>query len=55
MHIEAKNLVKRFKEHTAVDRVSLRVEKGEIVGENKERYEKRTVPSLYSISKSAVT
>lgn len=32
MHIEAKNLVKRFKEHTAVDRVSLRVEKGEIVG-----------------------
>ena len=32
LHIEAKNLVKRFKEHTAVDRVSLRVEKGEIVG-----------------------
>ena len=32
MHIEAKNLVKRFKRHTAVDRVSLRVEKGEIVG-----------------------
>ena len=32
MHIEAKNLVKRFKEHTAVDRVSLRVDKGEIVG-----------------------
>ncbi|SFA98604.1 LPS export ABC transporter ATP-binding protein [Selenomonas ruminantium] len=32
MHIEAKNLVKKFKEHTAVDRVSLRVEKGEIVG-----------------------
>ena len=32
MHIEAKNLVKKFKEHTAVDRVSLRVAKGEIVG-----------------------
>ena len=32
MHIEARNLVKKFKEHTAVDRVSLRVEKGEIVG-----------------------
>ena len=32
MHIEAKNLVKRFKERTVVDRVSLRVEKGEIVG-----------------------
>ena len=32
MHIEAKNLVKKFKEPTAVDRVSLRVEKGEIVG-----------------------
>jgi lipopolysaccharide export system ATP-binding protein len=32
LHIEAKNLVKKFKEHTAVDRVSLRVEKGEIVG-----------------------
>ena len=32
MHIEAKNLVKKFKEHTAVDRVSLRVEKVEIVG-----------------------
>ncbi|SFT61754.1 lipopolysaccharide export system ATP-binding protein [Selenomonas sp. GACV-9] len=32
MHIEAKNLVKKFKERTAVDRVSLRVEKGEIVG-----------------------
>ena len=32
MHIEAKNLVKRFKDRTVVDRVSLRVEKGEIVG-----------------------
>ena len=32
MHIEARNLVKKFKEHTAVNRVSLRVEKGEIVG-----------------------
>lgn len=32
MHIEAKNLVKKFKERAAVDRVSLRVEKGEIVG-----------------------
>ena len=32
MHIEARNLVKKFKEHTAVDRVSLRVDKGEIVG-----------------------
>ena len=32
MHIEARNLVKKFKEHTAVDRVSLRVEKAEIVG-----------------------
>lgn len=32
MHIEAKNLVKKFKQRTVVDRVSLRVEKGEIVG-----------------------
>ena len=32
MHIEAKNLVKTFKKRTVVDRVSLRVEKGEIVG-----------------------
>lgn len=32
MHIEAKNLVKKFKERSAVDRVSLRVTKGEIVG-----------------------
>ena len=32
MHIEAKNLVKSFKQRTVVDRVSLRVEKGEIVG-----------------------
>jgi lipopolysaccharide export system ATP-binding protein len=32
LHIEAKNLVKKFKERTAVNRVSLRVEKGEIVG-----------------------
>jgi len=32
LHIEAKNLVKRFKDRTVVDRVSLRVEKGEIVG-----------------------
>lgn len=32
MHIEAKNLVKKFKERAAVDRVSLRVNKGEIVG-----------------------
>ncbi len=32
MHIEAKNLVKTFKQRNVVDRVSLRVEKGEIVG-----------------------
>jgi len=32
LHIEAKNLVKRFKKRTVVDRVSLRVQKGEIVG-----------------------
>ena len=32
MHIEARNLVKAFKKRTVVDRVSLRVEKGEIVG-----------------------
>ncbi|WP_415945364.1 LPS export ABC transporter ATP-binding protein [Selenomonas montiformis] len=32
MHIEAKNLVKKFRERSAVDRVSLRVSKGEIVG-----------------------
>lgn len=32
MHIEAKNLVKRFKKRTVVDRVSLCVQKGEIVG-----------------------
>ncbi|BEU88497.1 LPS export ABC transporter ATP-binding protein [Selenomonas sp. TAMA-11512] len=32
MHIEAKNLVKTFKDRSVVDRVSLRVEKGEIVG-----------------------
>ena len=32
MHIEAKNLVKRFKKRTVVDRVSLRVQKGEILG-----------------------
>ena len=32
MHIEAKNLVKTFKHRNVVDRVSLRVEKGEIVG-----------------------
>ena len=32
MHIETKNLVKKFKERTVVNRVSLRVEKGEIVG-----------------------
>ncbi len=32
MNIEAKNLVKTFKRRTVVDRVSLRVEKGEIVG-----------------------
>ena len=32
MHIEAKNLVKTFKKRTVVDRVSLRVNKGEIVG-----------------------
>lgn len=32
MHIEAKNLVKAFKRRTVVNRVSLRVEKGEIVG-----------------------
>ena len=32
MHIEAKNLVKVFKKRTVVNRVSLRVEKGEIVG-----------------------
>ena len=32
MHIEAKNLVKSFRRRTVVERVSLRVEKGEIVG-----------------------
>ncbi len=32
MHIEAKNLVKKFKQRAVVDRVSLRMEKGEIVG-----------------------
>lgn len=32
LHIEARNLVKKFQDHTAVNRVSLRVEKGEIVG-----------------------
>ena len=32
MYIESKNLVKRFKHRTVVDNVSLRVEKGEIVG-----------------------
>ena len=32
MHIEAKNLVKTYKHRNVVDRVSLRVEKGEIVG-----------------------
>lgn len=32
MHIEAKNLVKTFKHRTVVDKVSLRVDKGEIVG-----------------------
>lgn len=32
MRIEAKNLVKNFKRRTVVDRVSLSVEKGEIVG-----------------------
>ncbi|MBQ1915243.1 MAG: LPS export ABC transporter ATP-binding protein [Selenomonadaceae bacterium] len=32
MHIEAKNLVKKFKQRVVVDRVSLRMEKGEIVG-----------------------
>ena len=32
LHIEARNLVKTFKKRTVVDRVSLRVEKGEIVG-----------------------
>lgn len=32
LYIEAKNLVKKFKSHIAVDRVSLRVDKGEIVG-----------------------
>ncbi len=32
MHIEARNLVKSFKKRTVVDRVSLRMEKGEIVG-----------------------
>ena len=32
MHIETKNLVKKFKERTVVNRVSLRVNKGEIVG-----------------------
>jgi len=32
LHIEAKNLVKAFKRRTVVNRVSLRVEKGEIVG-----------------------
>ncbi len=32
VHIEAKNLVKQYKSRKVVDRVSLRVEKGEIVG-----------------------
>ena len=32
MYIEAKNLVKTFKHRDVVNRVSLRVEKGEIVG-----------------------
>lgn len=32
MHIEAKNLVKAFKKRVVVDNVSLKVEKGEIVG-----------------------
>ncbi len=32
MHIEARNLDKKFKGRTVVDRVSLRVDKGEIVG-----------------------
>ena len=32
MYIEAKNLVKKFKQRVVVDRVSLRMEKGEIVG-----------------------
>ena len=32
LHIEARNLVKTFKKRTVVDRVSLRVDKGEIVG-----------------------
>ena len=32
MHIEVKNLVKTYKSRNVVDRVSLRVEKGEIVG-----------------------
>ena len=32
MHIEAKNLVKAFKKRVVVNNVSLRVEKGEIVG-----------------------
>lgn len=32
MYIEAKNLVKKFKSHIAVNRVSLRVDTGEIVG-----------------------
>ena len=32
LHIEAKNLVKKFKQRVVVDRVSLRMEKGEIVG-----------------------
>lgn len=32
MHIEARNLVKSFRRRTVVERVSLRVEKGEIVG-----------------------
>jgi lipopolysaccharide export system ATP-binding protein len=32
LHIEVKNLVKTYKKRNVVDRVSLRVEKGEIVG-----------------------
>ena len=32
MHLEAKDLVKTFKRRKVVDHVSLRVEKGEIVG-----------------------
>ncbi|MFC2342000.1 MAG: ATP-binding cassette domain-containing protein, partial [Selenomonas artemidis] len=32
MHLESRNLVKKFGSRTVVDRISVRVDKGEIVG-----------------------